>query len=81
MCSVWLTEPHVALAARDSARAAGFELTLLADRCRSSRWAGLVVGVGSRTDDELTRTLDVLVDLLCRGAADVSHADVHPTAR
>lgn len=61
--SVWLTEPHVA---RDAARAAGFELNLLADYCRSTTWTGLVIGVGACTDDELSRVLDVLVGSMIR---------------
>lgn len=67
MYSVWLTDPGAAVAARDAARAAGFKLNLLADYCRTSTWTGLVIGVGSCTDDELTRVLEVVVSALSQG--------------
>lgn len=50
-----------ALAARDAARAAGFEVPLLADYCRRAADTGLVVGVGGCTDDELEAALTALV--------------------
>lgn len=49
-----------ARAARDAARAAGFEVPLLADYCRSSTETGLVVGVGGCTDEQLDRALAAL---------------------
>jgi GntR family transcriptional regulator/MocR family aminotransferase len=46
--------------ARASARAAGFEVPLLADYCRSARLTGLIIGFGGCTDDELDRALAAL---------------------
>ncbi|GGM27935.1 PLP-dependent aminotransferase family protein [Promicromonospora citrea] len=60
MYSTWLTSADAATAARDAARAAGFDLPLLAQYCRTADLSGLVVGFGGVTDDELDRALDVL---------------------
>ncbi|MEV0953249.1 PLP-dependent aminotransferase family protein [Promicromonospora sp. NPDC050249] len=62
MYSTWLTEPGPAAAARAAARAAGFDVPLLADYCRSARLTGLVLGFGGVTDAELDRALDAIVD-------------------
>lgn len=61
MYSTWLLPHDRALAARASARRAGFEVNLLADYCRSAPLTGLVVGFGGVRDDELDRALDALV--------------------
>ena len=50
-----------ALRARASARAAGFEVPLLSDYCRTARLTGLIIGFGGCTDDELDRALAALV--------------------
>lgn len=60
MYSTWLTDPSTADAARTTARAAGFDLPLLAEYCRGARLAGLVVGFGGVTDDELDRALTAI---------------------
>lgn len=60
MYGTWLTSHRTALRARAAARAAGFELNLLADYCRSTELAGLVVGFGGVTDGELDRALAAL---------------------
>jgi len=60
MYSTWLTDPGAAAAARAAARAAGFDLPLLAEYCRSAGLAGLVVGFGGVTDDELDRALSAI---------------------
>jgi GntR family transcriptional regulator/MocR family aminotransferase len=61
MYSTWLLRAADALRAREAARAAGFEVNLLADYCRSARLTGLVVGFGGVTDAELDRALAALV--------------------
>ena len=61
MYSTWLMAQDQALAARDAARRAGFEINLLSDYCRSATLTGLVVGFGGVTDAELDAALDVLV--------------------
>ncbi len=50
--------------AHRAALAAGFEVPLLVDNCRSNRLGGLVLGFGGCTDEELDRALAVLVDAL-----------------
>jgi GntR family transcriptional regulator/MocR family aminotransferase len=60
MYSTWLTDPGAARAARAAARAAGFDLPLLAEYCRDASLAGLVVGFGGVTDDELDRALSAI---------------------
>jgi GntR family transcriptional regulator/MocR family aminotransferase len=50
-----------ARSARDAAAAAGFEVRLLQDYCRTVERSGLVIGVGSTTDAELERALEALV--------------------
>ncbi|MCP2265317.1 PLP-dependent aminotransferase family protein [Promicromonospora thailandica] len=66
MYSTWLTRPDAARAARDAARAAGFDLPVLADYCRTARLSGLVVGFGGVTDAELDHALSVLAGSLGR---------------
>lgn len=61
MYSTWLLPHADAVRARDSARAAGFEVNLLADYCRTAQHGGLVVGFGGVTEDELDRALAALV--------------------
>ncbi|MFD6140873.1 PLP-dependent aminotransferase family protein [Promicromonospora sp. NPDC060271] len=61
MYSTWLTDPASAERARSAGRAAGFDVPLLADYCRSSRLTGLVVGFGGVTDVELDRALAAIV--------------------
>ncbi len=53
-----------ALRAHTSARAAGFEVPLLSEYCRSARLTGLIVGFGGCTDDELDRALAAIVRAL-----------------
>jgi GntR family transcriptional regulator/MocR family aminotransferase len=60
MYSTWLTEPAAAAAARASARAAGFDIPLLAEYCRGADLAGIVVGFGGVTDAELDRALPAI---------------------
>jgi GntR family transcriptional regulator/MocR family aminotransferase len=50
-----------ALRAHASARAAGFDVPLLGDYCRTARLTGLILGFGGCTDDELTRALAAVV--------------------
>lgn len=57
MYSTWLTDPAAAAAARTAARAAGFDVRLLAEYCRSASLTGLVLGFGGVTDAELDRAL------------------------
>jgi GntR family transcriptional regulator / MocR family aminotransferase len=49
-----------ALRACASARAAGFEVPLLSDYCRTARLTGLIIGFGGCTDDELDRALTAI---------------------
>ena len=67
MYSTWLLPQPDALRARDSARSAGFEVSLLADYCRSSTLTGLVVGFGGCTDEQLDRALAALTGPLAGG--------------
>jgi GntR family transcriptional regulator/MocR family aminotransferase len=50
-----------ALRAHASARAAGFDVPLLSDYCRTARATGLIIGFGGCTDDELDRALAAVV--------------------
>lgn len=61
MYSTWLTDPASAERARAAGRAAGFDVPLLADYCRSARLTGLVLGFGGVTDAELDHALDAIV--------------------
>ena len=55
---VTLQMPHArAVAARDQAREAGFDLNLLASYCRTADLTGLAVGVGACDDETLERAL------------------------
>ncbi len=60
MYSTWLLPHDRAVAAQAAARRAGFEVNLLADYCRASDLAGLVVGFGGVTDGELEAALTAL---------------------
>ncbi|MFD2024827.1 PLP-dependent aminotransferase family protein [Promicromonospora aerolata] len=62
MYSTWLTGPASARAARAGARAAGFDLQLLAEYCRSAHLTGFVLGFGGVTDAELDRALSAIAD-------------------
>ncbi|HEX3931883.1 MAG TPA: PLP-dependent aminotransferase family protein [Nocardioides sp.] len=53
-----------ALRVATAARAAGFDLPLLHDYCRSSELTGIIVGFGGCTDDELDRALAAIVRAL-----------------
>nr|WP_246416088.1 PLP-dependent aminotransferase family protein [Nocardioides luti] len=64
MYSTWLLPQADAVRARDAARAAGFEVNLLADHCRSAALTGLVVGFGGVTDAELDAALAVVARAL-----------------
>ncbi|TIC88212.1 PLP-dependent aminotransferase family protein [Nocardioides sp. GY 10113] len=66
MYATWLLPHERAVAARDAAERAGFRVNLLRDYCRRAGLAGLVVGFGGPTDEELDRALDVLVQVLRR---------------
>jgi GntR family transcriptional regulator/MocR family aminotransferase len=55
--------------AHRAALAAGLDVPLLADYCRSHVHGGLIVGFGGCTDDELDRALTVLGDALSPGCA------------
>jgi GntR family transcriptional regulator/MocR family aminotransferase len=57
--------PHArAVRAADAARAAGFEVPLLRDYCRTARLSGLIIGFGGCTDEELDRALRALAAAL-----------------
>ncbi|WP_125775978.1 PLP-dependent aminotransferase family protein [Antribacter gilvus] len=60
MYSTWLLPQASALAARDAAAAAGFEVNLLAGYCRAADLTGLVIGFGGVTDDQLDRALEAI---------------------
>lgn len=66
MYSTWLLPTDRALAAHDAARAAGFDVPLLADYTRGSTLTGLVVGFGGVSDVEL----DTALAALARGLED-----------
>jgi GntR family transcriptional regulator/MocR family aminotransferase len=54
--------PHAdALRVAASARAAGFEVPLLRDYCRTADLTGIIIGFGACTDDELDRALTAIV--------------------
>ncbi len=53
--------------AHRAALAAGFDVPLLADYCRSHPRGGLIIGFGGCSDDELDRALSVLVEALSSG--------------
>ena len=77
MYSTWLLPQADAVRARDAARAAGFEVNLLSDYCRSATLTGLVVGFGGVTDDELDRALAALVrGLRATGSAEPARLGV-----
>jgi len=61
MYSTWLMPQDDAVAARDSARDAGFDVALLSDYCRSAQLCGLVIGVGGCTEAQLDLALAALV--------------------
>ncbi|MCF4120856.1 PLP-dependent aminotransferase family protein [Antribacter sp. KLBMP9083] len=67
MYSTWLLPQADALAARAAARAAGFDVNLLTDYCRSATLTGLVVGFGGVTDDQLDRALAAITRGLTEG--------------
>ena len=56
-----LPQARRACAPARSARAAGFEVPLLRDYCRTARLTGLIIGFGGCTDDELDRALAAIV--------------------
>lgn len=59
--------PHVhAVRAAATAAKAGFEVPLLRDYCRTADLAGLILGFGGITDDELDRALAAIVEGLRR---------------
>ena len=64
MYSTWLLPQADARRAQEAGRAAGFEVNLLSDYCRSSIMTGLVVGFGGVTDEELDRALAALTAVL-----------------
>lgn len=56
----------VATSVRGECLAAGFDVPSLADYARSSHLAGLVIGFGGATDDELAQVLEVMTGALAR---------------
>jgi GntR family transcriptional regulator/MocR family aminotransferase len=66
MYATVLMSPSRARAARQSALAAGFDVPLLADYCRTARLGGLIVGFGGCTDEELEAALAALTAPLTR---------------
>jgi GntR family transcriptional regulator/MocR family aminotransferase len=66
MYATVLMSPARARAAQQSARAAGFDVPLLADYCRTARLGGLIVGFGGCTDEELEAALAALTAPLTR---------------
>ncbi|MFC4786883.1 aminotransferase-like domain-containing protein [Nocardioides sp. MAHUQ-72] len=64
MYSTWLLPAADARRARDAARAAGYEVNLLADYARSSALTGLVVGFGGCTDEQLDEALAAMTRAL-----------------
>ncbi len=57
MYSAWLMPGPAAVRAHRAARAAGFDIPLLADYCRSAGLTGLIVGFGGVTDEQLDAAL------------------------
>ena len=53
--------PEATRRAHDAARAAGFDVPLLADYCRSHLRHGLIIGFGGCTDAELDAALAAIV--------------------
>ena len=68
MYTTWLLPHEEAVRARDAALAAGYQVNLLADYCRSADLTGLLVGVGGMTDAQLEEALTALVTGLRSGA-------------
>lgn len=60
MYTTWLLPHADAVRARDAALAAGYQVNLLADYCRSAGLTGLLVGVGGVTDAQLDEALAAL---------------------
>ena len=56
-----LLPPATAKRVALQAEAAGFEVPMLRDYCRTARRAGVIIGFGGCTDDELDRALDAIV--------------------
>ncbi|WP_156253072.1 PLP-dependent aminotransferase family protein [Pseudactinotalea terrae] len=66
MYTTWLLPQREAVRAREAALAAGYQVNLLADYCRSAELTGLLVGVGGVTDAQLDEALAALVAGLTR---------------
>ena len=66
MYSTWLLPEADAVAAREAALEAGFEVNLLSDYSRTSGLTGLVIGFGGVTDAELDGALEALTTALAR---------------
>ena len=60
MYSTWLLPEPVARRAHQAAQAAGFDVPMLSDYCRSARLSGLIVGFGGVTDEQLDAALEIL---------------------
>jgi GntR family transcriptional regulator / MocR family aminotransferase len=56
--------PSRARSVARAARAAGFEVPMLRDYCRSARLSGVILGFGGCTDEELDRALAAIVPAL-----------------
>ena len=61
MYSTWLMPPAAVRRALAAARDAGFDVSPIANYCRSARISGLVVGFGGVTDEQLDRALAAMV--------------------
>jgi GntR family transcriptional regulator/MocR family aminotransferase len=64
MYSAWLVPGPAALRAHRAALAAGYDVPLLADYCRTADLTGLIVGFGGLTDDQLDDALAVVAEAL-----------------
>lgn len=74
MYSTWLLAHTDAVRAQAAARAAGYEVPLLADYTRSSELTGLVIGFGGVSDKQLDQALSALVHGLSGATASSSRA-------
>ncbi len=64
MYSAWLMPGPAAVRAHRAARAAGFDIPLLAEYCRSAGLTGLIVGFGGVTDEQLDAALAAVTSSL-----------------
>lgn len=69
MYTTWLLPHEDAVRARAAALAAGYQVNLLADYCRTAQLTGLLIGVGGVTEAQLDEALAALVAGLTRPPA------------